>query len=83
MPCDWRVFDKPHDGITKNEHFAAMLLTAKQRGFARNACCSIAGMPAIDNLRLIRDCGWRWLTQFKGNRLVNPDRQGNRHVRTV
>jgi hypothetical protein len=24
IPCDWRVFDKPNDGITKNEHFAAM-----------------------------------------------------------
>jgi putative transposase len=34
IPCDWRVFDKPNDGMTKNEHFLAMLLTAKQRGFA-------------------------------------------------
>jgi len=33
MPCDWRVFDKPNDGITKNEHLAAMLLTAKRRRF--------------------------------------------------
>jgi len=21
IPCDWRIFDKPNDGITKNDHF--------------------------------------------------------------
>ncbi len=31
-------------------------------------------------MRLIRDCGWRWLTRLKGNRLVNSDRTGNRAV---
>jgi len=31
-------------------------------------------------MRLIRDCGWRWLTRLKANRRVNPDRTGNRAV---
>jgi hypothetical protein len=80
IPCDWRVFDKPNDGITKNEHFAAMLLTAHQRGFSPECVLFDSWYASIDNLRLIRDCGWRWLTQLKANRLVNPDRMGNRAV---
>jgi hypothetical protein len=40
-----------------------------------------AWYASVDNLRLIRDCGWRWLTQLRSNRLVNPDRRGNRTVR--
>jgi putative transposase len=81
IPCDWRVFDKPNDGITKNEHFGAMLLTAKQRDFAPECALFDRWYASVDNLRLIRDCGWRWLTQLKANRLVNPDRTGNRAVR--
>ncbi len=81
IPCDWRVFDKPNDGMTKNEHFLAMLLSAKQRGFAPECVLFDGWYASIDNLRLIRDCRWRWLTRLKGNRLVNPDRTGNRAVR--
>ncbi len=81
IPCDWRVFDKPNDGMTKNEHFAAMLLTAQVRGFVPECVAFDAWYASIDNLRLIRDCRWRWLTQLRANRLVNPDRTGNRAVR--
>jgi putative transposase len=80
IPCDWRVFDKPNDGMTKNEHFLAMLLTAKQRGFAPACVLFDSWYASIDNLRLLRDCGWRWLTRLKANRLVNPDHTGNRAV---
>ncbi len=81
IPCDWRVFDKPNDGVTKNEHLGAMVLTAKGRGFTPECVLFDSWYASIDNLRLIRDCGWRWLTQLKSNRLVNPDRTGNRAVR--
>jgi hypothetical protein len=33
VPCDYRLFDAPNDGLTKNDHFRAMLQTAKDRGF--------------------------------------------------
>src|SRR5215210_6905765 len=33
IPCDYRLYDKPVDGLTKNEHLRAMLTSAKQRGF--------------------------------------------------
>src|SRR6266511_4407985 len=33
IPCDYRLFDKPNDDQTKNDHFRAMLETAKKRMF--------------------------------------------------
>ena len=30
IPCDFRVYDKPSGGKTKNEHFREMLLKAKE-----------------------------------------------------
>jgi putative transposase len=81
IPLDYRVYDKAHDGITKNEHFLAMLLTARQRGFVPECVVFDSWYASVDNLRLLRDCGWRWLTRLKANRRVNPDRTGNRAVR--
>jgi putative transposase len=81
IPCDWRLFDKPNDGITKNDHFGAMLRTAQTRGFAPECVAFDAWYASVDNLRLIRKLDWRWLTQLRSNRLVNPDRTGNRAVR--
>lgn len=34
----------------------------------------------VDNFQLVRDCGWRWLTQLKHNRLVNVRRTELRSV---
>lgn len=81
IPCDWRVFAKPNDGITNNEHLGAMPLTAKGREFVPECVLFDSWYASVDNLRLIRDCDWRWLTQLRSNRLVNPDRTGNRAVR--
>jgi hypothetical protein len=80
VPCDWRVFDKPRDGITKNEQLAAMLLTARARAFAPACVLFDRWYASIDNLRLVRDCGWRWLTQLRRNRQVNVERTGRRPV---
>lgn len=35
----------------------------------------------LDNLKLVRDCGWHFFTQLKANRHVDPDHKGNRPVR--
>ena len=32
VPCDYRLYDKDADGLTKNDHARAMLDTAKARG---------------------------------------------------
>ena len=80
IPIDYRVYDKAHDGISKNEHFLAMLLTAAARGLTPECVLFDRWYASVDNRRLIRDCGWRWLTRLKANRRVNPDRTGNRAV---
>jgi putative transposase len=82
IPVDYRIYDKPHDGVTKNEHLLAMLLTARERGFVPECVLFDSWYAAVDNLRLIRDCGWRWLTRLKANRRVSIDYQGKRALAT-
>ncbi len=83
LPCDYRVYAKDADGLTKNDHFRAMLKQAQDRGFAP-ACVSFdSWYSSLENLKIIRDYGWMWLTRFKSNRLVNPDDTGNRPVSEV
>ncbi len=83
IPCDYRLFDKPTDGATKNDHFRAMLTTAHARGFAPRLVAFDSWYSSLANLKLIRSYGWRWLTQLKANRLVAPDHTGNRPVGEV
>lgn len=78
VPCDYRLFDAPNDGDTKNDHFRAMLKTAQQRGFTPRYVCFDSWYSALENLKLIRTFGWHFLTRLKHNRLVNPDGKGNR-----
>ena len=33
LPCDYRIYDKPNDGKTKNNHFWDLIDTPKARGF--------------------------------------------------
>ena len=71
IPCDFRVYDKPQGGKTKNENFQDMLKKAKERGFAPEY---------VLILKLIASFGWFFLTRLKRNRLVNPDGVGNRLI---
>lgn len=82
IPVDYRLYDKPHDGISKNEHFLAMLLTARERGFMPECVLFDSWYASVDNLRLIRQCGWRWLTRLKTNRRVSMDYQPKRALET-
>jgi putative transposase len=80
IPCDYRVYDK-NDGATKNDHFAALIQTAKERGFSP-VCVAFDGWySSLENLKLVRSFGWIWLTRLKSNRLVNKDREGTRALK--
>jgi putative transposase len=80
IPCDYRIYDKA-DARTKNDHFADMIRVAYARGF-RPRCVLFDGWyGSLENLKLIRSCGWVWLTRLKSNRLVNRDRQGTRALK--
>jgi len=77
IPCDFRVYDKPLGGQTKNEHFQAMLKVAKERGFEPEYILMDSWYSDLENLKLIARFGWYFLTRLKSNRLVNPDGRGN------
>lgn len=83
VPCDYRFYDKPNDGATKNEHFREMLGQAKERGPKPEIVAFDSWYSGLDNLKAVRKQGWRWLTRLKSNRLVNPDGTGNRAVSGV
>jgi hypothetical protein len=80
VPCDYRLYDKIHDGLTKNDSFRVLLQAAHGRGF-RPRCVVFDGWYAsLENLKALRGYGWVWLTRLKSNRGVNRDRQGVRPV---
>lgn len=83
IPCDFRVYDKHLGGSNKNEHFRDMLKKAKERGFKPDYVLFDSWYSSLENLKLIRSYGWRWLTRLKGNRLVNMDGRGNRPVSDI
>jgi putative transposase len=78
IPCDYRLYAKEADGLTKNDHFRAMLDAAKARDFAPACVVFDSWYASLPNLKAVRGHGWRWVTQLKKNRLVNPDGTGNR-----
>lgn len=76
IPCDYRLYDKAKDGLTKNDHFQQVLDDAHTRGFRPRCIAFDSWYASLPNLKKIRDFQWIWLTRLKENRLVNPDRQG-------
>jgi hypothetical protein len=83
LPCDYRLYDKPHDGLTKNDHFRQLLAAARARGFQPRCIVFDGWYASLENLKAVQGYGWVWLTRLKSNRLVNPDRQGLRPVGQV
>ena len=77
IPCDYRIYEKA-DGRTKNDHFGDMIRTAYARGFHPRCVVFDGWYSSLDNLKLVRSCGWTWLTRLKSNRLVNKNREGTR-----
>lgn len=83
IPCDFRVYDKPLSGHTKNDHFRQMLAVAKERGFRPEYVLFDSWYTSLENLKAVRANGWLWLSQLKSNRLVNPDGKGNVPVQSL
>ena len=63
IPCDFRVYDKPQGGKTKNENFQDMLKKAKDRGFALEYVLMDSWYSALKNLKLIASFGWFFLDE--------------------
>lgn len=71
LPCDFRLYNKVQDGLDKNDHFRAMVLLAKERGFAPALVAFDGWYSSLDNLKLLRALEWPWLTRLKSNRQVS------------
>ena len=72
IPVDYRIYSKA-DGKTKNDHFWEMMLMARGRGFAPDYVLFDGWYASLENLKQIRDHGWRWVTRLKANRQVTPE----------
>lgn len=83
LPCDVLIDDKAHDGLTKNDHVRAMVQAAAARGFQPRLLGFDSWYASLEHLTLMRSRPWQWLTHLNANRLVDPDRSGNRPIRDV
>lgn len=83
LPCDFRLYNKAQDGLSKNDHFQQMIKTAKGRGFNPELVAFDSWYASLDNLKLVRRHEWDWLTQLPSNRQVSIDRSGNRAIREI
>lgn len=83
LPCDFRLYNKGQDGLSKNDHFQHMVQQADDRGFQPELVAFDSWYSGLPNLKLLRNLKWPWLTQLKSNRQVSIDRTGNRAIREV
>lgn len=83
IPCDYRLYNKDTDGLSKNDHFQALIATSRQRGFTPECIVFDSWYSSLKNLKTIRRYQWHWLTQLKSNRHVNLDKQGNRPIKEL
>lgn len=80
VPLDFRVYDVNADQngkhYTKNDHFRALVSAAKARGLAPQYVAFDSWYAGLDNLKHLKKEEMHFLTRFKSNRQVNPDRSG-------
>jgi len=74
LPCDFRLYNKDEDGLTKNDHFRQMLERAFGRDFDPEYVVFDSWYSGLDNLKKIRLCGWDFFTRLKSNRLAGSRR---------
>lgn len=70
-PMDYRIYQPPEDGKTKNDHFREMLGLANSRQVKPDAVVADSWYSSLNNLKFIRDLGWTWVVGLRKNRVVN------------
>jgi Transposase DDE domain len=71
IPMDYRIWNPPEDGKTKNDHFRDMLAAAQQRQLTPEMVVADSWYSSLDNLKSVRSHGWDWVMGLRSNRLVN------------
>jgi putative transposase len=75
IPMDYRIWNPPDDGKTKNDHFRDMLASTKQRQLHPEMVVADSWYSSLDNLKAIRSHGWDWVMGLRSNRLVGKPHQ--------
>ena len=75
VPMDYRIWNPPEDGKTKNDHFHDMLSSTKQRGLHPEMVVADSWYSSLKNLKAIRSHGWDWVMGLRSNRLVGKPHQ--------
>ena len=76
IPMDYRIWNPPEDGRTKNDHFQDMLSAAKQRRLHPEMVVADSWYSSLKNLKSVRSHGWDWVMGLRSNRLVGkPHKQ--------
>lgn len=76
VPMDYRIWNPPEDGKTKNDHFQDMLSSTKARGLHPEMVVADSWYSSLKNLKSVRSHGWDWVMGLRSNRLVGkPHRQ--------
>jgi Transposase DDE domain len=76
IPMDYRIWNPPEDGKTKNNHFRDMLSSTKARGLRPDMVVADSWYSSLKNLKAVRSHGWDWAMGLRSNRLVGkPHKQ--------
>ena len=70
VPMDYRIWNPPEDGKTKNNHFRDMLTAVKRRQLEPEMVVADSWYSSLDNLKAVRSHGWDWVMGLRSNRLV-------------
>lgn len=71
LPIDYRVFDKFHDGKSKNQHAREMIKQAHLRGLCPDYVIFDAWYCANATLKQIQSYGWKFVTGLRSQRKVS------------
>ncbi|WP_322814965.1 hypothetical protein [Chloroflexus sp.] len=83
LPGAVRISDNAHDGLTTTDHVPTLVTAAAAWGCQPHLLGFASWSACMANVTLVRLLTWQWLTQLNANRLVDPNRSGNRPIRTV
>lgn len=70
VPIDYRIWNPPEDGKTKNNHVRDMLKSVQERGLGPEMVAADSWYSSLDNLKSVRSHGWDWVMGLRSNRLV-------------
>ena len=71
LPIDYRIYEGGRAEKNKNDHFQAMLETAKERGLKPRYVLADCWYGSLENMKKIVSLGWKFIMGIKENRQVN------------